>query len=269
MGELIRLPRPESEPDVRPGPREPLWREAVGRELREERQDAGRTLADVAGEAGVSTPWTAPDEAFEARMRAAVDAVYDDELIAGLIDRIATRLAPAGWSNGLSMKLLQLAGPGVPDVYQGSELWERNLVDPDNRRPVDFARRRALLGEIDDGAQPALDDTGAAKLLLVARTLRLRPVPPELFTGYAALSADGAAADHVIAFDRGGAIAGATRLPIGLAERGGWGDTVLDVGSAPVLDVLTGREHQGGRLRIGQVLETYPVALLVDAGGKP
>jgi (1->4)-alpha-D-glucan 1-alpha-D-glucosylmutase len=218
-------------------------------------------------EAGVSTTWTEPDEAFGERLRAAVDAVYDDDSVAELIGRIASRLDPAGWSNGLSMKLLQLTAPGVPDVYQGSELWETSLVDPDNRRPVDFARRRELLEQIDEGALPDIDETGAAKLLVVAKALRLRRDRPELFTDYAPLTATGRAADHLIAFDRGGAITLATRLPVRLAEHGGWGDTVVDVGSAPVIDVLTNRQFQGGALRVADLLEHYPVALLIEVGG--
>ena len=87
-------------------------------------------------------------------------------------------IAAAGWSNSLSAKLLQLAGPGVPDVYQGSELWEISLVDPDNRRPVDFAHRAALLAEIDSGATPLVDAGGAAKLLVTSRALRLQARSP-------------------------------------------------------------------------------------------
>ena len=245
-----------------------LWQATVGAWPIE--RDRLQAYAEKASrEAGVSTAWTAPDEAFEKALQAAVDAVYDDGRVRSLIERIAEDLAPAGWSNGLSMKLLQMAGPGVPDVYQGSELWEQSLVDPDNRRPVDFALRRRLLAEIDQGAQPAIDETGAAKLLVVAKTLRLRRERPELFTAYEPLAAEGPAAEHLVAFDRGGAIALATRLPVRLAEIGGWGDTTVDVGSAPVLDVLTDREYAGGALRLADVLDTYPVALLIENGGKP
>ncbi len=245
-----------------------LWQAAVGAWPIE--RDRLQAYAEKASkEAGVSTTWTAPDEAFGKRLSAAVDAVYDDDAVAELVQRIATRLSPAGWTNSLSMKLLQLAAPGVPDVYQGSELWEQSLVDPDNRRPVDFATRRELLAQIDEGALPDVDETGAAKLLVVAKTLRLRRDRPELFTGYTPLIAAGAAADHLVAFDRGGAMALATRLPIGLAEHGGWGDTTVDVGSAPVIDVLTNREFEGGVLRVADLLAHYPVALLIEVGGKP
>ncbi|MBN9196029.1 MAG: malto-oligosyltrehalose synthase, partial [Microbacterium sp.] len=93
----------------------------------------------AAREAAEATGWWDPDVDFERRMHAVVDAAYSD---AGpLVDAFVDRIRGFGWSNSLSAKLLQLAGPGVPDVYQGSELWETSLVDPDNRRAVDFARR--------------------------------------------------------------------------------------------------------------------------------
>ena len=89
--------------------------------------------------------WTDPDEEFEGRLHALVDAAFDDPDTAAEIDMFVSRIAPLGWSNSLAQKLLQLTMPGVPDVYQGTELWDFSLVDPDNRRPVDYASRRKLL----------------------------------------------------------------------------------------------------------------------------
>ena len=223
----------------------------------------------AAREAGNSTGWTAPDAAFEARMHALVDAAFDDERVAGIVGRLVARLEAPGWSNSLAAKLLQLTAPGVPDVYQGSELWEQSLVDPDNRRPVDFGERRRLLADLDAGSLPPVDASGAAKLLVTSRALRLRRDRPELFEDYSPLAASGPAAAHLVAFDRGGAIALATRLPVGLETRGGWHDTTVDVGSAPVVDVISQRRHQGGVLRLAEVFRDYPVALLVEEGGKP
>lgn len=215
----------------------------------------------AAREAGTSTTWTAPDEQFEARMHAAVDAAFDDSEVAGIIQRWVDLTARAGWSNSLSAKLVQLTAPGVPDVYQGSELWETSLVDPDNRRPVDFAERQLLLAAIDAGAMPPIDETGAAKLLVTSRALRLRRDRPELFTRYAGLPAVGEGARHVVAFDRGGAVTVATRLPVALAASG-WGDTALLLPGHPLVDVITGREHEGGQLWLADLLSSYPVALL-------
>ncbi|BDZ64945.1 malto-oligosyltrehalose synthase [Agromyces mangrovi Wang et al. 2018] len=218
-------------------------------------------------EASVSTTWTAPDEAFEQRMHRAVDAAFDDPRAREIVEGLVAELSAPGWSNSLSAKLVQLAGPGVPDVYQGSELWETSLVDPDNRRPVDFGERRRLLAEIDAGALPPVDETGAAKLLATSRVLRLRRDRPELFTRYTPMAVTGPAAAHAIAFDRGGALAVATRLPVGLAARGDdpWAGTVLLRHSGPTVDVLTGRRFEGGAVPLGELLATYPVALLGPA----
>src|SRR5262249_14145361 len=145
------------------------------------------------------------------------------------VDRFVDRITPYGWSNSLGQKLLQLTMPGVPDTYQGTELWDNSLVDPDNRRPVDFAARRELLARLDGGLLPPGDGSGAAQLRVVGGALRLRREQPQRFGGYTPLAARGPAAGHLVAFDRGGLVAVATRLPVGLAARGGWGDTVLPV----------------------------------------
>jgi len=230
----------------------------------------------AAREASVSTSWADPSAAFEGALHAVVDRIYDDPALAASVSTFAGEITPAGWSNALGQKLVQLAMPGVPDVYQGTELWENSLVDPDNRRPVDFASRAELLARIDKGWQPPVDASGAAKLLVVSRTLRLRRDRPDLFTGYRQLPAFGPAADHVVAFDRGGAIAVATRLPVGLSLRGGWDTTYLTLpGNSSVpddsassrrfTDSFTGRVYSGPRLPVSDLLVSYPVALLTPA----
>jgi (1->4)-alpha-D-glucan 1-alpha-D-glucosylmutase len=215
-------------------------------------------------EAGTSTTWTAANEAFETRMHAMVDAAFDEPAVAAVLDRIVGRLRDPGWSNSLGIKLVQLTAPGVPDVYQGSELWETSLVDPDNRRPVDFAERRALLARLDDGWLPPVDETGAAKLLVTSQALRLRRDRPELFTRYVGLATFGAAAEHAVAFDRGGAVTVATRLPVGLERAGGWGDTTVLLPGRAYVDVLTGTRFTGGAVPLATLLATYPVALLAE-----
>ena len=213
----------------------------------------------AAREAAEATGWWDPNAEFEKRMHGVVDAAFG--AARPLVDAFVAAIAQGGWSNALSAKLLQLAGPGVPDVYQGSELWETSLVDPDNRRPVDFDRRRELLARIDEGWMPEVDATGAAKLLVTSRALRLRRDHPELFTRYTPMTVVGPASDHAIAFDRGGALAVTTRLPVGLAATG-WGDTVLLRHSGPTMDVFTGRRFVGSELALAELLSEYPVALL-------
>ena len=216
----------------------------------------------AAREAGDSTTWTAPDEDFERRMHALVDSAFENHEVRGIVESFVGEVEDAGWVNSLSAKLIQLTAPGVPDVYQGSELWETSLVDPDNRRPVDYDIRRLYLAAVDAGAHPLVDDTGAAKLLVTSRALRLRRDRPELFTRYAPLEAFGARAGHAVAFDRGGAVTLATRLPVTLAAAGGWGDTTVVLPGRPLVDVLTGRRYPGGIVLLSDLFEKYPVALL-------
>ncbi|MEV0898639.1 malto-oligosyltrehalose synthase [Actinoplanes sp. NPDC049802] len=239
-----------------------LWQVTVGAwPISRERLQAYARKA--AREAGTGTSWLKPDEGFEAALRRMVDRIYDDPALHREVADFAASITPPGWINSLGQKLVQLAMPGVPDVYQGTELWDHSLVDPDNRRPVDFAERRELLGRIDDGWLPPVDDTGAAKLLITSRVLRLRRQRPELFSSYRPVFAEGRVGDHVLAFDRGGVIAVATRLPVGLSRHGGWGDTTLSLDGHSWTEVFTNTSYGGNRLTVAELLHTYPVALLV------
>ena len=240
-----------------------VWQNLVGAwPLSRERAHAYAEKA--AREAGTSTTWTDVDEAFETSLHAMVDAAYDDPATSTEIEEFVARIGPAGRSNALAQKLLQLTMPGVPDVYQGTELEDRSLVDPDNRRPVDYDERRALLARLDGGEVPGVDDTGAAKLLVTSRALRLRRDRPELFGGYTPVEVTGSAAGSVVAFDRGGAVPVATRLPVALAATG-WGDTALALPTGAWRDVLTGTRvvSDAGGVSVGELLARLPVALLV------
>jgi (1->4)-alpha-D-glucan 1-alpha-D-glucosylmutase len=236
-----------------------VWQAALGSwPISRDRLQAYAVKA--AREAGSSTTWTDPDRDFERALEALVDAMYDDPDSHDALIAAVDLVRHAGWSNSLSAKLIQLTAPGVPDVYQGSELWETSLVDPDNRRPVDYSVRRDLLARLDSGWRPPVDQTGAAKLLVTSRALRLRRDRPDLFTGYTPLSATGPAAAHLVAIDRGGAIGLATRLPHRLERSGGWAGTALDLPAGVWVDVLTGRPAVPA---VGELLADYPVALLV------
>ncbi|MEO9220316.1 MAG: malto-oligosyltrehalose synthase, partial [Mycobacteriaceae bacterium] len=214
-------------------------------------------------EAGTRTEWNEVNTEFESALHAWLDAVLDGPVAASMTELVAG-LAPHGWSNSLGQKLLQLIGPGVPDVYQGTELWEDSLVDPDNRREVDFAARADLLSTLDT---PVVDPTGAAKLLVVSRALQLRRERPASFVGgsYAPVLAEGAKAAHLVGFARGPAgaepdvIAVATRLPVNLD---GWGPTTVPLPPGQWTDRLTGVDHRGDT-PVAALLDRLPVALLV------
>ncbi|WP_324273306.1 hypothetical protein [Blastococcus brunescens] len=123
-----------------------------------------------------------------------------------------------------------------------------------------------MLAAIDGGEIPAVDETGAAKLLVVSRVLRARRDHPEWFAGYDPVEATGSAAEHVVAFDRGGVVAVATRLPAGLAADG-WGDTALKLLTGAWRDLLTGERAVSdmGGVAVEALLTRLPVALLVRA----
>jgi (1->4)-alpha-D-glucan 1-alpha-D-glucosylmutase len=220
----------------------------------------------AAREAGTSTTWTNPVQEFEEQLHALVDAAFDDADTHAEIERFVGRIAPFGRSNSLAQKLLQLAMPGVPDVYQGTELEDLSLVDPDNRRPVDYDLRRRLLASLDGGSVPEVGDD-AAKLLVVSRTLRARRDHPEWFGGYQPVAAEGSAEQHAVAFDRGGVVAVATRLPVGLEAAGGWRDTALTLPTGAWQDLFTGARHvaDAAGLRLAPLLDRLPVALLTRA----
>jgi (1->4)-alpha-D-glucan 1-alpha-D-glucosylmutase len=211
-------------------------------------------------EAADGTGWVDPDEQFETAVHAAVDAAFDNPEMHRLIAAMSARIEPHGWVNSLSQKVIQLTMPGVPDVYQGTELWDDSLVDPDNRRPVDFPFRHAALTALT--MPPEVDDTGLAKLWVVSRALRARRDRPELFTGYTPLVVAGPKQDHLVAFNRGGAITLATRLPAGLSASGGWGDATLPLPRGQYHDVFTGARYDG-MLSVAGALYRYPVALLL------
>jgi (1->4)-alpha-D-glucan 1-alpha-D-glucosylmutase len=238
-----------------------LWEAAIGAwPVSRERLDGYAEKA--AREAGRSTSWTDPVESFERRLHRVVNSVYDDDTVNSLVIGMVDRVQDAGWSNSLSAKLIQLTMPGVPDTYQGSELWATSLVDPDNRQPVDFDLRRRRLAELDRGMLPPISSDGAAKLLVTSRALRLRRDRPELFTRHVPVTALGRAAAHVIAFNRGEAVTIATRLPLGLIGSGGWHDTTVELAGRPCIDVITRRGFAGGATLVADLLSTYPVALL-------
>jgi len=229
-----------------------------------ERDRLHRYAEKAAREAATSTSWTDPDEAFERAMHAAIDTAYDAPRLNTDITDFVGDIEPLGWANSLGQKMVQLAMPGVPDVYQGCELWDNSLVDPDNRRPVDFDLRRELLAKLDAGWLPPVDHSGAAKLLVTSRVLRCRRDRPGLFTDYRPLTANGPAAEHALTFDRGGAVAVATRLPAGLARAGGWRDTTLALPWVAV-DAITEQRHPAGPAQLADLLARYPVALLIRA----
>jgi (1->4)-alpha-D-glucan 1-alpha-D-glucosylmutase len=261
-----------------------------------------RYMMKAIKEAKTHTSWTDPDEGYEESVKRFVHAILDRDGNAEFLTDVARfvhRVAPAGLWNALARTLLQVTVPGTPDTYQGDELGNHALVDPDNRRPVNYQHRREFLAELgpadagpevrrrvlleltSDPADPRL------KLLILRQALHARRARAELFTSgdYLPLTAAGACADHVFAFARrrGGqaamTIAPRLLIPLLRGDRkrvtgDAWGDTRLelppDLAERVWRSAITGREvhvsrdADSGRLVLSELFAELPLDLLVS-----
>ncbi len=202
-------------------------------------------------EAAWHTSWNDPDAEFEDAIHSWLDAVLDGPVARELTNLLA-RLEAHAENDALGQKLLVLTAPGIPDIYQGTELWDDSLVDPDNRREVDYDARRAALKSLQH-----------KKLRVVKAALQLRRARPDSFLrgAYHPMLAEGESANHVVAFRRGDdVLVAVTRWTVHL-EQSGWGDTALTLPDGSWTDVLTGAVVSGAT-PVTKLFAELPVALL-------
>jgi (1->4)-alpha-D-glucan 1-alpha-D-glucosylmutase len=215
-------------------------------------------------EAKLRSSWQAPNEDYEGRCKALIEALLDPARSSSFLQDLTgfvARTGPATLANSLVQTGLRYTVPGVPDLYQGSELGDFSLVDPDNRRPVDYALRRSL--QEDGGTAP--EGLGPAKLSLISELLRLRRAHTELFErgSYVPVTTEGERAEHILAFER---IGQGRRITCAFLLRAGaelveaqsprpraawWGDTCIT-------------SESRGRLPARDLFAAGPVAILTD-----
>ena len=237
-------------------------------------------LVKAARESKQESDWLDPDEAYEHDLAAFARGLLADRDFLATLSSLLDAIIEPGRLTALSQTLLKLTSPGVPDVYQGCELWDLSLVDPDNRRPVDVGLRRRLLADSSRQPHPvdllAGMDQGIPKLWVIHRALQLRRDRQRVFgpgSTYLPLHATGACADHLVAFVRGGeAITLAPRLVVGLGGRfpaWEWHDTRIVLPEGRWRCVLSGQLAQGGddHVLIEELLAAFPVGLLVREDG--
>jgi (1->4)-alpha-D-glucan 1-alpha-D-glucosylmutase len=241
-----------------------IWQTVVGAwPLSADR--AAAYLEKATREAKAGTSWLRPVAAFEEAVASFARAVLADPVITAEIENFVTELAPAWRTTALAQKLVQLTMPGVADTYQGTELFDLSLVDPDNRRPVDYAARSRLLETLDAGPVPEVDDTGAAKLHLVSRALRLRRDHPDWFLADASYEPLDAG-QRAVAFARSGQVVTVAPLRAVQTEQRGWGRDVVTLPEGSWRNAQTGAKSPGGPVLLADLLADFPVALLVRDG---
>ena len=234
-------------------------------------------------EAKLATDWSVPNQDYESAARHLTMALVADNASADLLNDIAAfanRISAAGAVNSLTQTLLKLTVPGVPDFYQGTECWDFSLVDPDNRRPVDFASRVATL---DNSPLQALTHNwrdGRIKQALIARTLALRRASPALFAegSYEPLEVRGAFADRIIAFARRlgddmvvAIVPRAASQMLSseqdiLFDQAAWRDTCVATNGVGLTNLFRTSEAAGTSISVGALLSDFPVALLISPG---
>jgi (1->4)-alpha-D-glucan 1-alpha-D-glucosylmutase len=239
-------------------------------------------LQKAVREAKLATSWATPNVAYEQALDVFIRGALRSPSFIGLAKDFVGGIVTYGATNSLAQLALRLAAPGVPDVYQGCELWTLTLVDPDNRVPVDFVTRSAMLAEMKTRADPTRDTAtelvaayadGRIKMYTTWRGLALRRAHPALFLegSYEPI----VVSEHVVAFERSHegqrlvcvvprfvrTLTGG-REPWGLGDV--WGDVTLPLGRpGKFRDVFTGACHEGVVLRLADVFSAFPVAWLL------
>lgn len=234
-------------------------------------------MLKAAREAKRQTSWTEQDAGYENALSDLVDRLVGDERLVASLEGLLTDLLPAARIASLSQTLIKLTAVGVPDLYQGCELWDESLVDPDNRRPVDYDRRRAMLAAL-DGLSPAdilsrMAD-GLPKLWVTRQALRARREHPACFkpgAAYEPLKMSGEHADRVVAYRRGpGAIVVAPRQTMDIAA---WSDRAeLRLPAGRWRDVMSGRVFEAGdeqATSVADLWQDFPVSLLTQEASQP
>jgi (1->4)-alpha-D-glucan 1-alpha-D-glucosylmutase len=218
-------------------------------------------------EAKQQTKWTQHNDEFEQALRNFIERILGSNWFVTELENFVYRILNAGRVNSLAQTLLKYTAPGVPDTYQGSELWDLSLVDPDNRRPVDYEVREKLLSELDRGmdVREIIErmESGLPKLWVAHTALCLRREHPEWFgaeAAYTPVTAEGAKSEHLVGYLRGDSVAVfVPRWPLKLG--GNWASTIVELPRGKWKNRLTSDIFMGGRVRVQALFERFPVAL--------
>jgi (1->4)-alpha-D-glucan 1-alpha-D-glucosylmutase len=231
------------------------------------KERAWQYMLKACREAKIRTSWHEPNAGYEANIQGFTEGVFDNAEFLSSLETFVVPLIKPGRINSLAQTLIKTLAPGVPDFYQGSEIWDLSLVDPDNRRPVDFQARAALLSQyasLTVNEVLAQWDAGLPKLWMIAKLLRLRRERPADFaasSNYVPLMAQGTRLGNILAFLRGdNLLAVVPRFTFTIGTD--WGDTRLVLPPGPWMNVFSGATASES-LTPNAMFEEFPVALYV------
>lgn len=252
-----------------------LWQTLVGAwPITEDRAVA--YMQKASKEAKRHTSWVNPVAEYDAALEKFVRGVLGDPTLAQEVERLVAPLVGPGRISSLAQTLVKLTYPGVPDTYQGTEIWDLSLVDPDNRRPVDYDVRRAVLERTKKLSAPELwadPDDGAPKMLVTRAALAARRRWPEAFgpdATYEPLSVSGPNADRVVAYVRGddaGPRVAVIVPRLTLNLKSDWAETTIELPPGAWKEAFTGTQRAAGSSRVADILQDFPVSLFVNEKG--
>lgn len=230
------------------------------------RERARQYIEKAAREAKVYTSWRDNNPEYEMALAGFIEGIYSNRPFLNDLERFVQGITEPGWINSLAQTLLKITSPGVPDFYQGAELWDFSLVDPDNRRPVDYETRRRLLSELRDDTPPediwARAAEGLPKLWLIRQALGLRRRRPEIFGPQGIYTPLYVLGERALAFTRGegGALVIVPRLPH--SQRALWPQTSLNLPRGVWRNLLTHETLEDGNRTLDELFARFPAALL-------
>jgi (1->4)-alpha-D-glucan 1-alpha-D-glucosylmutase len=226
-------------------------------------------MEKAAREAKQQTSWSQQNRKYEDALRLFIEQIMESQDFLRGLEEFVDSILKAGRINSLAQTLIKLTAPGVPDTYQGSELWDLSLVDPDNRRPLDYETRSRMLKDLQSGME-ASDvlrgmDCGLPKLWVIHCALRLRLERPECFgedAAYSPIIGEGSRSEHLVAFSRGESVI--TLVPRWSLKLGGrWSGTSVSLPPGRWKNRLTGESVPGRSTPVQRLFQQFPVALLV------
>jgi (1->4)-alpha-D-glucan 1-alpha-D-glucosylmutase len=218
-------------------------------------------------EAKVHSSWFDPNDEFESALMNFIQKILEDENFIQALEKFVKPLIIPGRINSLAQLALKLTAPGVPDIYQGTELWDNSLTDPDNRRPVDYKQRMNKISKIEGKSCREILfnlEEGLPKLYLIQTLLKLRKKYPEFNEpdSYKSLETLGAQSDYLIAFMRGeNVIVAIPRLQYSLKNH--WSSTRMILPEGQWLDIFSDAEYSSGSVKVKELVKDFPVAVLV------